>query len=143
MPGKRFVQESVIRVEDLQHRMVVLEQVLEKQHRFLEDRLTEFVVEHRKQLLVLLVEFVEVADVQPLCAELDGQRPGALVLQHPRRLRRQHLRITQSARGGGLAQLDALATRNFDVLGSLVKASKASVVRHAAALAATAVRERR
>ena len=45
--------------------------------------------------------------------------------------------------GGGVAQLDAMEKRNFDVLSSLVKASKASVIRRTAALALAASRVRR
>ena len=48
-----------------------------------------FRIERREEFLVFLVAFVETANVNPLSAELDGQRTHAGVLQHALNLRRK------------------------------------------------------
>src|SRR5207244_5014664 len=102
---ERFVEEGVIRVENLRDRTVALEEIEEEQDRFFVDRLAESRGERREQLLVLFLQRVEVADVNPLRAGLDRQRAEAFVLEHPSRLAGKGLRITQFSGGCASAQL--------------------------------------
>jgi hypothetical protein len=77
-----LIEERVVRVEDLRHRAVGLEQILEEADGLLVDGAAQLRVERREQLLVLLLQFIEPAYMYPLSPKLDRECPDAFVSQH-------------------------------------------------------------
>ena len=69
--GKRLIQESMVRLEQVEHGTILAKHIFKKQNRLfvhVAPQLGELGV----QLFVFVVVLVEVAQVQPLTGELDG-----------------------------------------------------------------------
>ena len=79
------IQERVIRIEDVQHRAVVLEQVGEETNRLLVHRAAQ-TGEGWEMAVALLAQFIEVVNVQPGAGELRREPARTFVLQHSTRL---------------------------------------------------------
>ena len=99
-----FVQERVVRVQDVEHRAVALEEIGEEANRFFIHRAAQ-AGEAREVPLAFLAQLVEAVDVQPGAGELGRQSPHARVAEHPAGLRGEHVGVAQLALDGEVAQL--------------------------------------
>ncbi len=113
--GQRLVEEGVVGVEDLVDGAVGLEEVLEEQDGLLEERLAQPIVEGREELFVLLAIAADLADVQPLRAELGRQPTHLRILEHSRHLGRAPLGVSQFPCRGGTAQFGVWQRRPQEV----------------------------
>ena len=107
MPGQTFVDERVVRVEQVHHAAVFAQDRFEQQLGFTPERLTQLAVEH----LRLRADIVELAKKQPLCGEIVDERLRASVGQHPPRLPLELRRI---------ASLPACASASSSSSGTLL-----------------------
>ena len=69
-------------IQEIKDRTIVAEHVFKESHRLFV-HLAAPLRELRIELFILVIVFVEIADVQPLAGELNGQTPRAFVTQHP------------------------------------------------------------
>src|SRR6266581_920551 len=81
MTRQRFVEERVVRVEQIKHRSIALEEVREEANRLFIHRPAQ-VGKGGEVPLALFIEDIEVMDVQPLTGKLDGEPPRPRVAQH-------------------------------------------------------------
>ena len=91
-----FVDERVVGAQQIQHAAILAEDAVEEQLGFLPERLTEIVVEVRKQSHVRR-DRREVAQVQPLRGEVVHERARPRVGEHPPRLPLEHGRLVEFA----------------------------------------------
>src|SRR5439155_1772035 len=76
MLRQSFIQERVVRLQEIEHTAVVAEDGLQKQLRFLAEGLPQIVIEVRKETQVRSHR-VQIAQVKPLFGEIAGQVPGS------------------------------------------------------------------
>jgi hypothetical protein len=95
--GEDGVDERVLPVEQLEHRAVVANRVVEEADRLLEHRLPQVVGELGEPRAIDRVEVCELAEVEPVSAELDGQSSCPLVVEHAPRLSGERHGVAQLA----------------------------------------------
>src|SRR5262245_29806534 len=94
MLGQTLVQESIIRIEQIEDTAVFPQNALEKQFGLLTECAAQAFIEIGKGLRIGAHSF-EIPEMQPLPAEIadKGRRP--LILQHPPNLLFQNSRVAQ------------------------------------------------
>ena len=98
-----FVDEGIAPVDEVEDAPVLADHVLDEQLRLPAHREAEIVLEVGEARAIARDRF-ERAELQPLPAEVLGQRVRPGIPQHAAHLRRQHHGIAQRARIGGPAQ---------------------------------------
>ena len=104
MPGEPFVDERVIRPQQVEDAPILAQDAFEEQFRFLPKGLPKIVVEIRKQTHIRR-DRREIAQVQPLRGEVAHQGLGTSVRQHPPHLSFEHRRLAQFSSNGHVEQL--------------------------------------
>src|SRR6185436_3371432 len=103
MLRERFVQERVVRVENVEHRTVALEEVGKETNRLLIHRAAE-PGEGREMAFALLAQLVEVVDVKPCAGEFSREAAHARVAEHAAGLSGEHAGFMELAACRGGAQ---------------------------------------
>ena len=102
--GQPFVDERVVRRQQIDHAAVFTNDAVEEQLHFtphgLAQRVVEVGIQHRQRAGAL-----QAAQVEPLPGKVDGQRLRSRIAQHAARLLLEHLRILQPSLAGELDQL--------------------------------------
>ena len=85
--GQDWVDESVLGIEEVNHRAIAVNEVDEEADRFLVHRLSKSVGEAFEKFSINAVVLFEVAEIQPVAAEFDGQALAAAIPEHALGLR--------------------------------------------------------
>ena len=96
--GQRLIEEGVIRIHQLEHAAIVLEEVDVEASDFLLHRFAER-LEGREVSFALLIERGDIANMQVLATKLGREPADSLILEHATCLRSQHIGIAQLACG--------------------------------------------
>jgi hypothetical protein len=91
------VDESVARIQEVEHRPIFAKQIEHEADRLFVHRPAQIVVEDRESFAIDGIELFEPAEIEPGAAKLGREAAGALVLQHTASLSHQHLRPLQLA----------------------------------------------
>ncbi len=96
MRGQGLVQKRMVRVENAQHRTVVLKQIGKELDRLFVHRAAQR-HEGREVLIALFVQVIEIMNMQPLAGKLRGQPPKARIALHAPQLADQRVGIGELA----------------------------------------------
>ena len=66
------VDESVIRIEELDYRTILMNEIDEEADRLLKHRLAQFVIEGFESLTIEAVMFLKAPEIEPIAPELDS-----------------------------------------------------------------------
>ena len=92
--GQTFVDERIVRAQQIENAAVLAEDAFKKELRFTLEVLRQAQIEIREQSRARSLG-LHVAQIQPLCGEVARQRLRASVSQHPVHLLFEHRRILE------------------------------------------------
>ena len=104
MLGQGFVQERIVRRQELQDAAVLTQDAVQEQLGFTHERGAHTLVEIAEQVDVRFLGF-DVAQEQPLGGEVGHQRAAARIGEHARHLAAQDFGLAQRSRGSRIQQL--------------------------------------
>ena len=114
VPRQPLVQERVAAVDEVEHAAIVADDGLEEELGLAPHRQPEVVLE-LGELVAVAGERFERAELQPLAAEVLGERPCLRIAQHPPHLEGEDLRVAQRPGVGGAPQLGVRHARPEEV----------------------------
>src|SRR5579862_1331219 len=100
MPGEDWIDERVLRINEVQDRPVASGNIDEESQRFLEHGFTQIVGKILEPLSVDGVVLLETTEIEPVAGELRGQAADTIVTEHALGLREEYGRLVQVTGSG-------------------------------------------